>query len=139
MAKSVDIEGIRRGVIRHLRESGGTASKLAEEAGISKGRLSEFLRGNYRGNNVGTAEKLSPIVAEKLALADITKGRREMFYVVQYQAKHGLNFTKTKSRTTALTWLETRLKAVGWTQFMDPSGKEAPICWPWAGGSNETN
>ena len=139
MGKNVDVDGIRSAANRHLRESGGTATELAEQAGISKGRLSEFLRGTYKGNNVATASRLNVVVAEKLALSDIIKGNRELFYVVQYQTKHGLNFAKTKSSITAQTWLATRQSAVGWTQFMDPTGKQAPICWPWAGGSNEAN
>jgi transcriptional regulator with XRE-family HTH domain len=138
MDKTVDVDGIRAAANRYLKKSGGTASELAAEVGISKGRLSMFLRGVYDGNNVVTAEKLA-VVKKRLAMDEVVHGGREVFYIVQYLTKHGLNFARTKNRVTAQTWIESRLGAVGWTLIMDPMGKEEPICWPWAGKSDETN
>ena len=138
MDKTVDVDGIRAAANRYLKKSGGTASKLAAEVGISKGRLSMFLRGVYDGNNVVTAEKLA-VVKRRLAKDDIVNGTREVFYIVQYLTKHGLNFARTKNLVTAQTWMESRSGAVGWTQIMDPAGKEEPISFPWAGKSEEAN
>ena len=131
MTKRTDIEGIRAAVNRRLTKSDETASDIAAEAGISKGAMSEFRRGVYKGNNTHVAEKLAAVVIEKQTAADILDGKRELIYTVQYKKKDKVFIRNTKSLTTMQTWMEVLPEAVGFVGWWSKEAGRLPVLRRW--------
>lgn len=75
MIMSVDVQAIRERVNAAVERHGkGTAKRLAREAELGEGTLSQFRSGTYPGNDANVAQRLDLALRNEAALAAIKTG-----------------------------------------------------------------
>lgn len=136
MAKSIDVDGIRAAVNRNLNTPDTTAKELAAEAGISPGTLSGFRKGVYKGRNDLVAEKVAHIIAGRQAYAEITAGKRDLWFMVRTNGR----VRATKNLKTLVAWMDRDPNAIGYISWWSKDPAQMPYYEPWTREtSNETN
>lgn len=115
------VDEIRRAANRALVNAPrGEASRIAEEAGISRAALSRFRHGTYNGDNVMVAERLATVLKSRETADAISSGRALLNWLVM--TKRGLRLVK--SRPTVENLRKSDPDATIFRLYFDPDTEE---------------